>query len=498
MALSGSLFKKKIPTIFGLIILFVGAIAGVYLVGKNTNFLPRASAEYAPRQVRVTNITDRSFTVSWTTDQSTSGFVKYGTTTSLGSTIQDDRDQLSGNSGSFRTHFVTVRGITAGTKYFFKIGSGPNQSLYDNNGQPYEISSGPDIGVAPTSDIASGTIVTNAQAPAEGAIVYLTLSQAGPLSGLVRASGSWAVTISNARTPDLASYATFTPDAVVSFEIIGPTGQVTTGTLPLSSLDPAPIITLGQNFDSSTPPADTTGDTTTTDTTSTDTSQMSDTQNPADTSADQSTTSDQSMVEDPTATESADLGSSQFNLDPLGNGSTATGSSNIALTSITHDGELINTTQPEIQGTASPGETLTILVESDPQTGTVIADENGEFAWTPPDNLEPGEHTVTITKADGTKLVRTFIVAAPGESELPALTSSASGQTTTTPTPTPSPSPKTTPTPSPVGSGSSRISQPSTSSGIPVAGSLTPTLTLFIMGIGLIISGIILSKKMTS
>lgn len=471
--LKKTLFKKQIPTVIGLLILFVGGIAGIILVGNQTNFLPRASAEYAPKQLKITNTTDRSFTVSWLTDQSTTGFIRYGTTTSLGTTMEDERDQLSGNTGNFKTHYITVRGLTAGSKYYFKIGSGPNRSLFDNDGQPYEITLGGDLGSPPSSQVASGTVVTNAQTPAEGSIVYLNLPGGSPLSALVRSSGSWAITLSNARTQDLTSYLTLSPDGLASFQIIGSDGTTTTGSLPANSLNPAPIITLGQSFgqDQNTLSALPT----------------SPTPSPTGHTQDNQPSPSSTPTPTPTSTPTPTPAQSQFDLEPLSGDSAASDSGTIInVDNPSTDGEEINTAQPKFQGTADPGSTVTIKVESDPvYEDTVVVDEDGDFSWTPPDDLAPGEHTVTITKEDGTTVTRTFIIAAPGDSELPSLTSSPSASTIeSTPTPTPSTT-------------SGRTSQPSTQSGIPTAGTITPTVTLFLIGLTMIFSGIFLHQKIS-
>src|SRR3989304_5866495 len=70
--------KSKIPTIIGIFILVFGLAAGVLLVRNQNFFRLGASAEFAPKDVRISNITDSSATVSWITDRETSGFVKWG------------------------------------------------------------------------------------------------------------------------------------------------------------------------------------------------------------------------------------------------------------------------------------------------------------------------------------------------------------------------------------------------------------------------------------
>ncbi|HEX9817845.1 MAG TPA: hypothetical protein VGA89_03075, partial [Patescibacteria group bacterium] len=90
--------KRQIPTLLGLGILVVSLVAGVLVFGEGPGvFAPRATPETTPKNVRVTNLTDKSFTISFVTEEATSGFVKYGTQEgALRSQASDDRDQLSG------------------------------------------------------------------------------------------------------------------------------------------------------------------------------------------------------------------------------------------------------------------------------------------------------------------------------------------------------------------------------------------------------------------
>src|SRR5260221_428779 len=108
--MKNSLSRKQIPTLLGICILVVSLVAGVvvfYVAG--TGFLPRATAQSTPKNPVISNVKDTSFTVSFLTDESTPGFLKYGTDQSnLKLQVGDDRDQLSGSVGQFTTHFITV------------------------------------------------------------------------------------------------------------------------------------------------------------------------------------------------------------------------------------------------------------------------------------------------------------------------------------------------------------------------------------------------------
>ena len=110
--------KSKIPTIIGIFILVFGLAAGVLLVRNQNFFRLGASAEFAPKDVRISNITDSSATVSWITDKETSGFVKWGE--GQDSLDKTELDELA--SQSF-THTLTLRNLTPQTTYSFKINS---------------------------------------------------------------------------------------------------------------------------------------------------------------------------------------------------------------------------------------------------------------------------------------------------------------------------------------------------------------------------------------
>jgi len=99
----------RLPTILGLF-LVLGAIAGgVILIKQGPSLFIKASPTLTPNQLKITNVSDTSFTVSWLTEQSTSGFIKYGTDNNLSFTAADDRDQLSGKTGSLSATILRLK-----------------------------------------------------------------------------------------------------------------------------------------------------------------------------------------------------------------------------------------------------------------------------------------------------------------------------------------------------------------------------------------------------
>ncbi len=154
-------------------------------------------------------------------------------------------------------------------------------------------------------------------------------------------------------------------------------------------------------------------------------------------------------------------------------------------------GEGIATSTPEFRGKLPAGTEVTITINSETeQTTTVITDDEGEWSWTPAEELEPGDHTITLEYEDEAgvlqKIIRSFVVLAAGEDGgVPAFTATPSATPTTTPSPSPTVSPATT-----------ISSMPSTEGGVPAAGVLTQTIWLLTLGVGLFVSGFVWKRRM--
>jgi hypothetical protein len=64
--------------------------------------------------------------------------------------------------------------------------------------------------------------------------------------------------------------------------------------------------------------------------------------------------------------------------------------------------ENLTTDLPSFAGTASPGATITLTIESTPQTVVVTADADGNWTYSPTNPLEAGHHTLTALTTDPT------------------------------------------------------------------------------------------------
>lgn len=228
---------RKLPTIVGLLILVIGVSVGVFLVQTRQTINSSASPEEAPKSLRITNITDNSFTVSWITSKKVGEFVNFGKSQSLGQTAGGET-QLA--------HHVTVSDLSASTTYLFKVGSG--NATYDNNGDFYKVKTGPSLPSQNKNDVVFGSVVSSSGVPVSGAIVYVSLPGASALSTVTDAKGAWTLSLSNARTTTLETWATYGKTTNLEIFVQSERGEVSTATIQVQAARPVPTMSLGKNY----------------------------------------------------------------------------------------------------------------------------------------------------------------------------------------------------------------------------------------------------------
>lgn len=456
--------RWKIPTILGLVILLLGVFAGVYLVGNSQIFKIGADETAAPRNVKISNISDNSFTITWTTDKATLGFVKWGESDSSLSSIETDET----NSKSF-THTVTIRGLLASTKYFFVINSDGTDFL--NNSIPWEASTGGALNLLDDLIYVSGSVVSPTGEPIPSAIVHATIGGATTMSTITSVNGGWIIPLSHIRKNNLNEYYEISSKDILEIIVFASENGTSSAQALAAKANPLPPMVISKTHDFR--------------------------------NINLKNSDDKPVAQ-------LDLPESESNKDSKLNVSDQAlpkETEIVTLESI-EEGEVVNSTKPEFFGDGPTGTEINITLESDPVTASTKTTSSG-WSWTPPSNLEPGLHTITISWRDGNGILksikRTFTVLAaddnPAFESTPSATLSptitprptTSSTPTSTPRPTPTPSltpkpsasatPKLTVTPTPKSTlASSQTAQP-----IPDSGNLTPTLALSMMGIGLLL-----------
>lgn len=468
---------KTIPTILGVLLLTIGIGVGVFFVSQPQTFKLQATPEQAPKGVRVTNITEQSFTVSWKTDNKTVGYLKYGPSEKYGELQQENIGSPS------PVHHITIANLAPKTTYFFSINSEGEE--YDNNGIPWQVTTAPPLTTISNQILASGKIVDQSTTPVGNAIVYLTAPGLSPLSTTTSQNGEWVIPLSKARTTDLTENVNLDSQIIEIFVEAGSLG-LATAQINFENINPTPNIVLGRIHKFETK------------------------------GAAKSAAAPQASLELPKEEQIKSGFDSALSNNVLG----VSDQTPVTLDSIENQ-ETIFTNNPEFFGDGPEGIKLTITVESEPITDTINVDQSGSWRWSPPTDLEDGNHHVTLSWRDASGILRTltrsFTVYAQEEPAFESTPSGGAGGTggtdsiaqATTPSPSPTVAPTATPKPSatPTASPKSSVTpKPSVSPSIspspspkpadlPDAGTTTPTLIFLMMGAILLGVGVVITSK---
>lgn len=184
-----AIWNKRLPTLLGIFIIAVGIIITSLLVQTGSPLFVSANPLHTPKEIKVTNISDTSFTVTYMTEEETIGSLSYGRQEPLAETATDQRDQKAKRVRAYKLHHIRVENLTPATRYLF--------SLVNGNGSPFEVTTTPPQVALPASrSILRGKILNlNGSAPHE-AIVYLSgKEQTTILSSLVNPDGSFEIPV---------------------------------------------------------------------------------------------------------------------------------------------------------------------------------------------------------------------------------------------------------------------------------------------------------------
>ena len=397
-------------------------------------FTGRAAPGNTPTGVTITNISDRSFTVTYTTADSVLGTVSYSEPGGEEIVAVDERDQKSGQPQAYTAHSVTVQNLKPNTLYSFSINSGGR--TFRDNGQPYSVSTGKRLAdIPPAGRPVTGRIITHDGKAPENAILYLQTDNSQILSALVRSDGTYSLATDALRTKDLASYEAVSEETDFRIRITSSQGT-TSLTVPAKNSNPVPLTTLAKTYDFAT-----TSDSTTT-----------------------VTSSESAIITGfPNIEETED-------------------SPAVTTVQITtpKEGQSLTDQKPAFRGKAPPGSEVELTINADdPVQANVIADRRGNWSYRPAVPLSAGQLEVTATARDGTGIVKTqtqsFTILSSGSRFTEPSVSPIQSEPTRTPTPSPTkkPSPTLTPTPT---TGPTNAPTPAGTSPTPTASS-APSIT---------------------
>jgi hypothetical protein len=415
-----SFWNKRIPTLLGLLLIVIGVGVTSYFVREGVFFIIKAGPTDNPQEVRITNISDSSATISFMTNGNAIGSLNIGESKDNLKKILDDRDQASGKVDQHKIHSFTARSLKTSTKYYFSLTSG--QDTYLNNNSYYELTTGTKIENSPPEQdpITGKILLPDGKAPGE-AIIYATIDNAQLISGLIKNDGTYILPLNSLRKADLSDYFSFEENNKIKMTIQGD-GYSSNILLSKNQISPVPLITLSKNYDFT---------------------------NGLEPEASSSAKLDKLPSFPATQTTSGETSSPSI-ISP-------------------QKEQRLTDLQPQFKGKAMPNETVKIVIHSNEQIETeVTADKYGNWTYRPSKELSPGDHTISITTADEQGILRTITQ---------SFTVYASGSLFTSPgSPTPTPTQSPTPTTTSASSTTTTTTQPVLTTTIAPTIAITPTL----------------------
>jgi len=219
-------YKALIFTIVGV----VGIGVTVWGIQRGYKLFLKAELAYRPNNVQISNITEGSATITWTTEVPASSFVAYGETGGLGRVERNDKQEKTG--------FITLENLKPTTTYYFKIGIGGQ--TYGQNDEAYRFTTFtiPEIPFMP--DEIYGKVETTDGKSVAYAPLFIRIKdanwressgQSALLSVLTGKEGTFSQDLGNARVADGHAYFQYSADDVVEITV----GGLETGTVQISS-----------------------------------------------------------------------------------------------------------------------------------------------------------------------------------------------------------------------------------------------------------------------
>lgn len=425
-----NIFSKRIPTVGALFALIIAIGITTFLIQKNTNLIGKASPNVNPQDIKITNISDTSFTVSFTTNEKTSSALSVegeGIQTSL---VFDVRDRTSGTQKEYFSHYMTASGLNPSSNYNFSIIVG-GETILDGN-KKFTVKTGPTIETPQASNYITGLIVHPNGEAASDTIVYLQTIGAENISALTDKDGAYSFSLNIIRSSSFDNIISFKDGDDINLEAHFQNLFSKTSLKYSQSLNYIPTIILNDSYDFST-------------------------------------------AEEKTASVTSELTNTETK--------TTVQETSLKVTS-PKDGQSLNDNKPTIQGVASPNTVVKITINSNSIIqGQAKSDANGFWSFRPKTALSPGNHTVTVETVGPsgiTKIIKqNFTVFADGSQVQESATPSASPKLAS-PTPTFTPTPTVTLIPAKLSSSPTPSSTISPSLQI----TLTPTTTTSLQSTG--------------
>lgn len=387
--------QKRIPTVYAFAILFISIWVTLLLLKTSINIVGKASPQNQPENIFISNITDASATINYTTREKTSGAISLDGESS--NIFFDDRDNNSNHNATFYSHQIEITNLKAQSTYKFSIIS--EGEVFLDRGQKFTVTTGAVIdGVSQNQEKISGNVLLPNGDPGNDVLLKISSPSFQTISWITNASGNYQIPVSQIRNNSFDNLYDLKEGEEINFDIYYQDTKTNVKTIYKKGLI-MPEIILSKNYNF--------------------------------------LSENLEIVE---GTPSAELKIPK-SISKQGE---------VRIISPKENESFIDS-QPLFRGSGIPGEKVKVTIRSQEINEQTIVDSNGTWSFRPSTSLSPGEHLITIETRDSQgitrKLTQSFIVFGSGSQIAEPATPSATPTSLPTQVPTTQPTATTAPIP---------------------------------------------------
>ncbi len=425
-------FKKNLPLLVAILLIFGIAIT-IGLIQQGVFFVTKARPTSVPENVQITNVSDSSFTVVFTTGLSSPAAIRLSEGTTGNTIILDDRDKSTGTQNDYFSHHITIPNLEPQKTYAFIIISDGKE--YRKEGE-YLVSTGLTIeNPPPSQNPLYGKVLLPHGEGAPDTIVTAHTENSQIISSVTNEDGTYIIPTNSLKLENFSNYVLLDQDSPVFLNFIREEleAAITTNYQIGQNL---PAITLNQQYAFS--------------------------------------TTNEALMRPNTSPNGDGLGELNEIATPSQAGSVTT----------PRNTQSYIDQRPEFSGTGGPGRIVTISIPQLNLTTTTQISEQGQWSYRPQENLPQGDYAISFEVPDENgiqlRISRDISILASGSQITEDATPSATPTFTPSPILTPSVSITLSPTQSPT-----LTTSPSPTGMLPTATpttaqTLTPNPTIFI------------------
>lgn len=236
--------QPRIPLILSLVLIF----AVIVFLSKflSTSPVPTKASKVSINNLNIVNPANNEVGIFWQTDSKEIGWVIYGEKEAKMDRIALDLRDVAEEKNSYKNHYVSIKNIKSGTKYFFKIVVN-NQFVLDN--RTFNFNTASDPSTASNLGPTYGKIIKENGQPLDNATVLLFFDNAYPLFSLSKSTGEWLIPVNNILSKETLKNIPVGSKTKLRLEIYDEELKKTVIQADLSSITPLPqTVIIGKDY----------------------------------------------------------------------------------------------------------------------------------------------------------------------------------------------------------------------------------------------------------